>query len=196
MLGLQIKKNKILNILRLSNLNDTFEIYEESGYALFTSIQNLTEEANCVVSIVIDETIYSIISITFLELRDLNKKLEILELINKKNLKYKAYRFFLDDNNQIGVQMTFISRDEDFNSNLILESMLNLFNDIKKCEYHEFKSLINSYYEYKSEGFFDNYEEDDGYGYDEDPIEDEDYDEFGNYCGDPCLDPNEYKPWK
>lgn len=140
---LQTKKDLVIKTLEDFKLIDLFEIDKlESGKTIvFKAIQSL-EESQCITFITINETVYSTATIYFATLKDVSKKEKILDLMNDLNLKYKGSKYFINNENEIGVQIEYIADARSFNAELFISVFQNKIQMLIESHYSKFMKII------------------------------------------------------
>lgn len=142
---LQIKKELMIGALDELNLIDLFEIDTlESGKTIvFKSIHNL-EKSKGIVFLTINETVYSTATIYFYTLNNISKKEKVLNLINDLNIKYKNSKYFINNENEIGVDVVYIATAKNFDAELFIKTFQTVCDTLIHKTYHEFM-IANSF---------------------------------------------------
>lgn len=130
----KIKRDLFFNELRRMGFENTFEEVQLDNAVGFRAIQDM-KNGRCVIGIVIDDSIFSTITITFASLDNVVKREKMLDLLNELNQSYKTTKFYINDENQISAQMSYISLSENFNAEVFMASVLNMYRDIEENEY-------------------------------------------------------------
>ncbi|HBG5344189.1 TPA: hypothetical protein KQG29_001553 [Clostridioides difficile] len=140
---LQIKKDLVIKTLEDFKMIDLFEIdnIENGNTTVFKSIQNL-EQSQGIIFLAINETVYSTATIYFATLKDVAKKEKILNLMNDLNIEYKGSKYFINNGNEIGVQIEYIADARSFNAELFINVFKTKINRLLESHYSEFMKII------------------------------------------------------
>lgn len=141
MFEVEEKKKKVYAALREAEIENMFTERKDGNLIVFTGVEKL-HQGHCDLFLMIDDSMFSSITIIFAELPNLNKKEKVLELINELNLGYKANQFFLSDENSIGVKVPVISTFENFDANIFMPILFDLFRLVKDDVYPKFMRII------------------------------------------------------
>ncbi|MDM9944091.1 hypothetical protein [Clostridioides difficile] len=141
--NLQIKKSLIIKALEDFKILDSFEIDElESGKTIIFKNVHSLEKSQCIVFLSINETVYSTVTMYFATLEDVSRKEKILCLINDLNQKYKNSKYFINDDNEIGVEVAYIADSSSFNAELFINVSEIMFQDLIEETYNEFMKIV------------------------------------------------------
>ncbi|EIS9475090.1 hypothetical protein [Clostridioides difficile] len=140
---LQTKKDLIIETLKDFNLIDSFKIDElkSSRTIAFKAVHNL-EKSKGIVFLIINETVYSTASIYFATLENVSKKENVLDLINNLNLEYKDFKYFINRENEIGVQISYIADSKSFNAELFINIFQAMYQTLVDETYSKFIEII------------------------------------------------------
>ena len=130
----EIKRDLFLETLRQEGFQDAFEEVTLDSLVGFRSFQDMNN-GRCMIAIMLDDSMYSTISIIFGSLDNVGKKEKILDLFNDLNQSYKSSKFYLNDNNEFVAQTGYTATSKEFNGELLLTSVLSLYRDIEDKEY-------------------------------------------------------------
>ncbi|HBG5350065.1 TPA: hypothetical protein KQG32_003006 [Clostridioides difficile] len=140
---LQTKKDLVIETLKSFNIMDSFEIdkLESCNTIVFKDVHSL-EKSQGIVFLSINETVYSTATIYFATLKDVSKKEKVLSLINDLNLIYKGNKYFIDKENEIGVQITYIADAKNFNAELFITVFQTTYQTLIDDNYSKFMEII------------------------------------------------------
>ncbi|HFL3673744.1 TPA: hypothetical protein ACG3QH_001928 [Clostridioides difficile] len=85
---------------------------------------------------------YSTVTMYFATLEDVSRKEKILCLINDLNQKYKNSKYFINDDNEIGVEGAYIADSSSFNAELFINVSEIMFQDLIEETYNEFMKIV------------------------------------------------------
>lgn len=131
---LAVKVRLLDKSLEEGNLSNTFEKIQDDEVCGYRALQNM-KNGTAILLIILDESVYTSASITFGNLDDLGKKEKILRLFNDLNGTYKSFRFRIDENNDLTAEFCYIAEPDNFNANLLLNILINLYKAIQDEEY-------------------------------------------------------------
>lgn len=138
---LQIKRDLVVGALRKLDMLKLFEEVSENDFVTFRAVQDL-HQSRCVILLNIDESVYSNITIFFATLDNVAKKEKALQLINDLNITYKANKYFINDNNEIAMQIPYISTADKFDAELFAEMIFTAYRTIKENDYSKFMRIM------------------------------------------------------
>lgn len=140
---LQIKKDLVIEALKEFKIIESFEIENlKSGTIVFKAIYGGLEESQAIVFLSINETVYSTATIYFATLGNASRKEEILHLINDLNVKYQNCKYFINDDNEIGVQVDYIADSRSFNAELFIRVFQTTFQELIDDNFYRFMKII------------------------------------------------------
>lgn len=140
---LQTKKDLVIETLKNFNIMDSFEIdkLEDCKTIIFKNVHSL-EKSQGIIFLSINETVYSTATIYFATLEDVSRKEKVLSLINNLNLMYKGNKYFIDKENEIGVQIDYIADARSFNSELFIKVFQTTYQTLIDDNYSKFIKII------------------------------------------------------
>ncbi|HBF4081595.1 TPA: hypothetical protein KOG56_002318 [Clostridioides difficile] len=140
---LQTKKDLIIETLKKFNIMDSFEIdMLESGKTIVFKDVHSLEKSQGIVFLSINETVYSTATIYFATLEDVSRKEKILSLINNLNLIYKGNKYFINEENEIGIQVAYIADARSFNAELFIRVFQTTYQTLIDDNYSKFMEII------------------------------------------------------
>lgn len=138
---LQIKRNLVIKALKDLEMIDLFEEISDDDYISFRAEQDL-HQSRCVILLNIDESIYSNITIFFATLDNVSRKERALDLINDLNIAYKANKYFINDSNEIAMQIPYIATAQNFDAKLFTDMIYHAYRTIKENDYSKFMRIM------------------------------------------------------
>lgn len=140
---LQKKKQLVQEEMKKIGIDKMFNIIEKNGVVLFRGFQEIKEN-KCLIGVLLDESIYTNVTIFFGRLKDSSKKEEVLKLVNELNLSYKANQFLINENNELLVKTPYIAMAKDFNAEVLVLLVKELCQILIEKEYIKFEDMIIS----------------------------------------------------
>lgn len=136
-----LKKQKFLNALKKAEFDKIFDNrdVEEYNASIFEARQNIQNGQQGDIFIIFEDSLYSTCTITFAKLDNLNKKEQILELINELNDGNKFIKYKLNKDNEIEAVFAFIGNAEQLDAELFLELTIHTF---KIMQENAFKKVM------------------------------------------------------
>ncbi|HBF7547353.1 TPA: hypothetical protein KRM61_000863 [Clostridioides difficile] len=138
---LQEKEILLIEALNDMGFQDTFKCIEKEDTVLFTAVQDL-HQSQCTIILEIDNSIFSSMTIFFATLENLSKKEKILELVNDLNIRYRNSKYFISHNNEIGVQVTYTARANNFEVNDFFTMFHIMLRTLQDNDYSKFMRVI------------------------------------------------------
>lgn len=135
------KRDLFLKELEDSKINNTFEKVDINEAVGFRAIQNMSNGI-CSIVVVLDNSAYNLVGYTFGKIENLDKKENILNLLNGLNQEYKILKFYVDDDNKIVAQFAYTSIADDFNAKLLLKIIATSLRNIEDNEYPKIMKIM------------------------------------------------------
>ncbi|EMY3421212.1 YbjN domain-containing protein [Escherichia coli] len=125
------KKNKLMNALRNADLDNAFQVRNESADSIMLQSNQNMGNGNCLISLDLSESVFNCIYFCLGQLNNPIKQDTMLSLLNEFNADNLALKFYLDSDNAIMVRITYIATAEKFDGDEYLALLGSLFNSIK-----------------------------------------------------------------
>ena len=141
MADLEVKKILIEESLRKNQMSQVFDVVSNDKMVFFRSLQEY-QKNKLLLGIILDESAYTTITIFFGKLVDESKKDDVIKLINELNGIHNVEKFVLNKNNDLLVQVPYISLSEDFNGDVAIDLLRALYGMLTKNAYSRFKEIL------------------------------------------------------
>lgn len=107
----------------------------------FRSLQEY-QKNKLLLGIILDESAYTTITIFFGKLVDESKKDDVIKLINELNGIHNVEKFVLNKNNELLVQIPYVSLSQDFNGDVAIDLLRALYGMLTKNAYSRFEEIL------------------------------------------------------
>ena len=141
MADLEVKKILIEESLRKNQMSQVFDVVANDKMVFFRSLQEY-QKNKLLLGIILDESAYTTITIFFGKLVDESKKDDIIKLVNELNGVHNVEKFVLNKNNELLVQVPYISLSEDFNGDVAIDLLRELYGMLTKNAYSRFEEIL------------------------------------------------------
>ena len=141
MADLEVKKILIEESLRKNQMSQVFDVVANDKMVFFRSLQEYQND-KLLLGIILDESAYTTITIFFGKLVDESKKDDIIKLVNELNGVHNVEKFVLNKNNELLVQVPYISLSEDFNGDVAIDLLRALYGMLTKNAYSRFEEIL------------------------------------------------------
>ena len=141
MADLEVKKILIEESLRKNQMSQVFDVVANDKMVFFRSLQEY-QKNKLLLGIILDESAYTTITIFFGKLVDESKKDDIIKLVNELNGVHNVEKFVLNKNNELLVQVPYISLSEDFNGDVAIDLLRALYGMLTKNAYSRFEEVL------------------------------------------------------
>ncbi|MGN1032138.1 MAG: hypothetical protein ACI4PU_01640 [Intestinibacter sp.] len=141
MADLEVKKVLIEEALRKNQMSQVFNVISNDKMVFFRSLQEY-QKNKLLLGIIMDESAYTTITIFFGKLADESKKNEIVNLINELNSVHIVEKFVLNKNNEFLVQIPYIALSQDFNGDVAIDLLRELYRMLTKNAYSRFEEIL------------------------------------------------------
>ena len=141
MADLEVKKILIEESLRKNQMSQVFDVVANDKMVFFRSLQEY-QKNKLLLGIILDESAYTTITIFFGKLVDESKKDDIIKLVNELNGVHNVENFVLNKNNELLVQVPYISLSEDFNGDVAIDLLRALYGMLTKNAYSRFEEIL------------------------------------------------------
>ena len=141
MADLEVKKILIEESLRKNQMSQVFDVVANDKMVFFRSLQEY-QKNKLLLGIILDESAYTTITIFFGKLVDESKKDDIIKLVNELNGVHNVEKFVLNKNNELLVQVPYISLSEDFNGDVAIDLLRALYGMLTKNAYSRFEEIL------------------------------------------------------
>ena len=141
MADLEVKKILIEESLRKNQMSQVFDVVAHDKMVFFRSLQEY-QKNKLLLGIILDESAYTTITIFFGKLVDESKKDDIIKLVNELNGVHNVEKFVLNKNNELLVQVPYISLSEDFNGDVAIDLLRALYGMLTKNAYSRFEEIL------------------------------------------------------
>ena len=141
MADLEVKKILIEESLRKNQMSQVFDVVANDKMVFFRSLQEY-QKNKLLLGIILDESAYTTITIFFGKLVDESKKDDIIKLVNELNGVHNVEKFVLNKNNELLVQVPYISLSEDFNGDVAIDLLIALYGMLTKNAYSRFEEIL------------------------------------------------------
>ena len=141
MADLEVKKILIEESLRKNQMSQVFDVVANDKMVFFRSLQEY-QKNKLLLGIILDESAYTTITIFFGKLVDESKKYDIIKLVNELNGVHNVEKFVLNKNNELLVQVPYISLSEDFNGDVAIDLLRALYGMLTKNAYSRFEEIL------------------------------------------------------
>ena len=141
MADLEVKKILIEESLRKNEMSQVFDVVANDKMVFFRSLQEY-QKNKLLLGIILDESAYTTITIFFGKLVDESKKDDIIKLVNELNGVDNVEKFVLNKNNELLVQVPYISLSEDFNGDVAIDLLRALYGMLTKNAYSRFEEIL------------------------------------------------------
>ena len=139
-MNFDIKKNNILKALDESGLRDFFEVIHESkDRIIIRSEQNICNGI-CVISLICYNTVFNSIYFDLGKLENKAKKENMLDLLNSINYENFMFKFYLDEDDFIIAEVTYIASN--FDADEYVSLIVPAFQAIEDEYYSEIMRVI------------------------------------------------------
>ena len=92
--------------------------------------------------IILDDSAYTTVTIFFGKLDDESKRDDIIKLVNELNGIHNVEKFVLNKNNELLVQLPYISLSQDFNGDVAIDLLRALYNVLINNAYSRFEEIL------------------------------------------------------
>ncbi|MGM9531632.1 hypothetical protein [Intestinibacter sp.] len=141
MADLEVKKILIEESLRKSQMSQVFDVVSNDKMVFFRSLQEY-QKNKLLLGIILDESAYTTITIFFGKLVDESKKDDVIKLINELNGIHNVEKFVLNKNNELLVQIPYVSLSQDFNGDVAIDLLRALYGMLTKNAYSRFEEIL------------------------------------------------------
>lgn len=141
MADLEVKKILIEEALRKNNLSKAFDVISNKGMVFFRSMQEYKNN-KLLLGIILDDSAYTTVTIFFGKVADESKIAEVKELVGELNIIHNIQKFVLNKNNELIVQIPYISLSKDFNGEIVVDLLKTLYNLLVKDSYDKFEAIL------------------------------------------------------
>ena len=141
MADLEVKKILIEESLRKNKMSQVFDVVSNDKMVFFRSLQEY-QKNKLLLCIILDESAYTTITIFFGKLVDESKKDDVIKLINELNGIHNVEKFVLNKNNELLVQIPYVSLSQDFNGDVAIDLLRALYGMLTKNAYSRFKEIL------------------------------------------------------
>ena len=141
MADLEVKKILIEESLRKNQMSQVFDVVANDKMVFFRSLQEY-QKNKLLLGIILDESAYTTITIFSGKLVDESKKDDIIKLVNELNGVHNVEKFVLNKNNELLVQVPYISLSEDFNGDVAIDLLRALYGMLTKNAYSRFEEIL------------------------------------------------------
>ncbi|MDY2734408.1 hypothetical protein [Intestinibacter sp.] len=141
MADLEVKKILIEESLRKNQMSQVFDVVSNDKMVFFRSLQEY-QKNKLLLGIILDESAYTTITIFFGKLVDESKKDDVIKLINELNGIHNVEKFVLNKNNELLVQIPYVSLSQDFNGDVAIDLLRALYGMLTKNAYSRFKEIL------------------------------------------------------
>lgn len=136
------KKQQVMQRLRELELDKIFEVtHEETDAVLIQAEQNMGN-GRCVISLQLDNRAFNCIYYSIGKLNNLSRKDAMLELFNGFNDDNVLLKFYLDKNNNIMAQVTYIATGDNFNATEYVNLIGPAFGNIENSYYGKIMRVL------------------------------------------------------
>ena len=141
MADLEVKKILIEESLRKNQMSQVFDVVSNDKMVFFRSLQEY-QKNKLLLGIILDESAYTKITIFFGKLVDESKKDDVIKLINELNGIHNVEKFVLNKNNELLVQIPYVSLSQDFNGDVAIDLLRALYGMLTKNAYSRFEEIL------------------------------------------------------
>ena len=135
MADLEIKKILIEESLRKNQMSQIFDVVKNEKMVFFRSLQQYKNN-KFLLGIILDESAYTTITIFF------GKKDIIIKLINELNGIHNVEKFVLNRNDELLVQIPYVSLSQDFNGDVAIDLLRTLYHMLVHNAYDKFEEIL------------------------------------------------------
>ena len=141
MADLEVKKILIEESLRKNQMSQVFDVVSNDKMVFFRSLQEY-QKNKLLLGIILDDSAYTTITIFFGKLVDESKKDDVIKLINELNGIHNVEKFVLNKNNELLVQIPYVSLSQDFNGDVAIDLLRALYGMLTKNAYSRFEEIL------------------------------------------------------
>ena len=141
MADLEVKKILIEESLRKNEMSQVFDVVSNNKMVFFRSLQEYKKN-KLLLGIILDDSAYTTVTIFFGKLDDESKRDDIIKLVNELNGVHNVEKFVLNKNNELLVQVPYISLSEDFNGDVAIDLLRALYGMLTKNAYSRFEEIL------------------------------------------------------
>lgn len=141
MADLEVKKILIEESLRKNQMSKVFDVVSNDKMVFFRSLQEYKKN-KLLLGIILDDSAYTTVTVFFGKLADESKKDDVIKLINELNGIHNVEKFVLNKNNELLVQLPYISLSEDFNGDVAIDLLRTLYGMLINNAYSKFEELL------------------------------------------------------
>ncbi|MBU5336531.1 hypothetical protein KQI20_08775 [Intestinibacter bartlettii] len=141
MADLEIKKILIEESLRKNQMSQIFDVVSNEKMVFFRSLQAYKNN-KFLLGIILDESAYTTITIFFGKVADESKKDIIIKLINELNGIHNVEKFVLNRNDELLVQIPYVSLSQDFNGDVAIDLLRTLYHMLVHNAYDKFEEIL------------------------------------------------------
>lgn len=141
MADLEIKKILIEESLRKNQMSQIFDVVKNEKMVFFRSLQQYKNN-KFLLGIILDESAYTTITIFFGKVADESKKDIIIKLINELNGIHNVEKFVLNRNDELLVQIPYVSLSQDFNGDVAIDLLRTLYHMLVHNAYDKFEEIL------------------------------------------------------
>ncbi|MGM9534987.1 MAG: hypothetical protein ACI3VR_07025 [Intestinibacter sp.] len=141
MADLEVKKILVEESLRKNQMSQVFDVVSNDKMVFFRSLQEY-QKNKLLLGIILDESAYTTITIFFGKVVDESKKDDIIKLINELNGIHNVEKFVLNKNNELLVQIPYVSLSQDFNGDVAIDLLRALYGMLTKNAYSRFEEIL------------------------------------------------------
>lgn len=141
MADLEIKKILLEDSIRKNQASELFDVVVTEKMVFFRSLQEYHGN-KLLLGIILDESAYTTVTIFFGKVVDESKKDIIIKLINELNGVHNVEKFVLNRQNELIVQIPYVSLVNDFNGDVAIDLLKALFSILTKDAYLKFKDIL------------------------------------------------------
>ncbi|WP_455543456.1 hypothetical protein [Intestinibacter sp.] len=141
MADLEIKKILIEESLRKNQMSQIFDVVANEKMVFFRSLQEYKNN-KFLLGIILDESAYTTVTIFFGKVVDESKKDIIIKLISELNGIHNVEKFVLNKNNELLVQIPYVSLSQDFNGDVAIDLLRTLYHMLVHDAYDKFEDIL------------------------------------------------------
>lgn len=141
-MGYITKKNRVLQSLEDMDLRQIFQITNETSNGVLIQCEQAMGNGKCVISLELDDRIFSCIYYSLGKLINIGKKENMIELLNSFNEENVMLKFYLDSNNVIMAMVTYIANENDFSGDAYSSLIVPAFKSIEDNYYSKIMRVM------------------------------------------------------
>ena len=141
MVDYELKKEELDLELGLQELDDVFEFVEMETCGIYYGEQELGNSI-CNITITIDDTCATCIRYSVCKLENMDKRYDIIELLNAINVADALNKAYLDKENTIIIEFNYYSDEQYFNAETLVETLVGTYVLIKDIYYKKIMKIM------------------------------------------------------